>query len=437
MGFLRKSVSTFITQIFLMIIGMASGIIAARVLGPEVKGQAALLTMIAQLLFMFCTMGLGSAFSFFIAKKMYPSRQILSLAFISTVTFGGIGIAIFYATWSWHVDIWSGIPPTLILYAALLSVTYIYSNYLTRIVVGYGRIYSMNVGDSTRSIIGFLGVVFFLVVWNFGLNGLMLSMWLAQLAQIMVLLYILKADLKPAVFWRDGLLKASFSYGIKAHALLLINFLNYRLDMLLLKYYRDSTAVGYYSLAVGMAELMWLVPNAAVAPLFSGVAASDEEDRSLVTLRTVRWSLIFLVILSLCGILAGRPFITLLYGVDFLPAFKPFLWLLPGICFFPLFKLLIIDLAARGYPGYGTISSVVALLTNIGLNILLIPRMGMAGAALATSISYSLMSFLSLIFFIRVTNHSLRDIFWITTEERAVFFQLLFSIYDRLSFGGK
>jgi O-antigen/teichoic acid export membrane protein len=139
--------------------------------------------------------------------------------------------------------------------------------------------------------------------------------------------------------------------------------------------------------------------------------------------------------MALGGVLVGRPFIALLYGADFLPSFVPFLWLLPGICLFPIFKLLTVDLAARGYPGYGTVASAAALAANIGGNVLLIPRMGMAGAALATTISYSCMSLLCLVFFVRKTGYGLRDIFLIEAEERQIIRQFVTSALGRWKSG--
>jgi O-antigen/teichoic acid export membrane protein len=45
---------------------------------------------------------------------------------------------------------------------------------------------------------------------------------------------------------------------------------------------------------------------------------------------------------------------------------------------------------ARGYPRLIFWSGLVSLLVNIALNIILIPRYGISGAAVATSISYTL-----------------------------------------------
>ena len=419
MGFLKKSVATFVTQIVLMFISMATGIIVARVLGPEIKGQAALLGNLTQILFMCGSLGLGSAFSFFVAKRKYPFRQIMTLALLCALLFGTMVNAGFYLSWPLHVSMWKGIPSNLVILTTILSILYIYSLYLVRILVGHGRIYSMNIASSVSTVTNFIAVGFFLLIWPLGLRGVVTALWLAAIAQLGFLAWALKNDLRPAPCLEFDFLRRTFAYGIKAHALLIINFLNYRLDIFLLQYLTGDTAeVGYYSLAVGMAELMWMVPNSAVAPLFSGVAQSDGENRSVITIRTCRWSLIFLAVLAVGGIFLGRPFLRLLYGTAYLPSFGLFLWLLPGICLFPLFKLLIIDLAARGFPGYGTIASAIALVVNIGANIFLIPQFGGKGAAMATSISYSIMSCMSLMFFMRATGYTVKEIFNIDRTER-------------------
>jgi len=432
MDFLKKSAATFVTQVVLMFISMATGVIVARVLGPEIKGQAALLGNLTQILFMCGSLGLGSAFSFFVAKKKYPFRQIMTLALLCALLFGTMVNVGFYLSWPLHASMWKGIPLNLVILSTILSILCIYSLYLVRILVGHGRIYSMNIASSVSKVTSLIAVILLLLVWHLGLRGVVMALWLAAIAQLGFLAWALKNDLRPAPCLEFDFLRTTFAYGIKAHALLIINFLNYRLDIFLLQYLTgDSAKVGYYSLAVGMAELMWMVPNSVVAPLFSGVAQSDADDRSVITLRTCRWSLIFLAVLAVGGILLGRPFIRLLYGTVYLPSFELFLWLLPGICLFPLFKLLIVDLAARGFPGYGTIASAIALVVNIGANIFLIPQFGGKGAAMATSLSYSLMAMISLFFFIRHTRHSLREIFVVDNEEREIIFSKILQIMKK------
>lgn len=418
MSFLKQSAVTLGTQILLMFIGVATGVVVARVLGPELKGQAALLGMLTEVLFMCGSLGLGSAFSFFIAKKRYPSQQIMTLAIVAALLLGVLVNALFYLSWPLHSAVWSGIPFKLVIISTALVFISLFSNYLVRIIVGYGKIYSMNIAGALKTILNFILVVLLVFSLHFGLNGVVYSLCLASMVEVAFLAIVLRKDIRPRFFWNGDFLRATFSYGVKAHALLIINFLNYRLDIFLLQYLTgDSSKVGYYSLAVGMAELMWLFPNSLVAPLFSGIAQSDTLDRSVITLRTCRWSLLFLSIVAVAGIFLGRPFIHLLYGVEYLPSFIPFLLLLPGVCLFPLFKLLIIDLSARGYPGYGTITSMIALVINVGANIILIPRYGGAGAAIATSLSYIVMAGLSVLFFVRISKHSVLELFTFDKQE--------------------
>jgi len=167
-----------------------------------------------------------------------------------------------------------------------------------------------------------------------------------------------------------------------------------------------------------MAEMMWLFPNATVAPLFARVAQFDAKDRSIITLRTCRWSTALLAVLAIGMVVLGRPAIYLLYGKEFLPSYEACLWLLPGICLFPFFKLMNVDLAARGHPGYGTVASFVALVVNIVTNVVLIPRLGIVGAAMATTLSYSVMACIGTAFFLRVTRYTFQDVLCFDSEER-------------------
>ena len=167
------------------------------------------------------------------------------------------------------------------------------------------------------------------------------------------------------------------------------------------------------------------MPNSTIAPLFNRIAGGDGEDRSELTVRTCRWSLYFLVAISGAMLLCGRFFIELLYGAEYLPSYLPFIFLLPGVCLFPVCKLLNVDLAARGMPGYGTITSAVALVANISVNLVLIPRFGTVGAAISSSISYSLMSLLSVLFFMKVSGMPFRKIFLIEKSELEYIWNLL------------
>jgi O-antigen/teichoic acid export membrane protein len=99
-----------------------------------------------------------------------------------------------------------------------------------------------------------------------------------------------------------------------------------------------------------------------------------------------------LVIVGL-GVLADT-FVPIYYGDEFRPAIEPLLLLLPGVLGFAFARPII----AVG-EGIGSMKNLIlatgsASVLNIALNLVLIPRFGMYGAAVSTSIGYGSMAIL-------------------------------------------
>jgi Na+-driven multidrug efflux pump len=88
-------------------------------------------------------------------------------------------------------------------------------------------------------------------------------------------------------------------------------------------------------------------------------------------------------------------------------------------------KVLTNEIAGRGRPIINTIAAGVSLIINISLNILLIPTMGISGAALASTISYSVTSVIVFIAFIRISHNSIFDTLIIKPRDLRVYAQLL------------
>ena len=73
--------------------------------------------------------------------------------------------------------------------------------------------------------------------------------------------------------------------------------------------------------------------------------------------------------------------------------------LLPGVVLLGAGKVLTNDIAGRGYPHYNSIVAGLTLVITVALDLLLIPRMGILGAALASSAAYSSTFLLSMMFY--------------------------------------
>jgi O-antigen/teichoic acid export membrane protein len=99
-----------------------------------------------------------------------------------------------------------------------------------------------------------------------------------------------------------------------------------------------------------------------------------------------------------------------LYGKDFTGSVYPLLSLLPGILIFNLGKILANDLAGRGRVDINLFITGIGTVINITANLLLIPRIGAVGAALSSTISYSVVTLLFISRYIRLTQSHWTDL---------------------------
>ncbi|MGH7393406.1 MAG: polysaccharide biosynthesis C-terminal domain-containing protein, partial [Candidatus Rokuibacteriota bacterium] len=67
-------------------------------------------------------------------------------------------------------------------------------------------------------------------------------------------------------------------------------------------------------------------------------------------------------------------------------------WLLPGIFTLSIGKVLVAELLAREKPSYASWATAIATVVNVAGTLTLVPRLGIAGAAISSSIAYSVLS---------------------------------------------
>jgi O-antigen/teichoic acid export membrane protein len=166
--------------------------------------------------------------------------------------------------------------------------------------------------------------------------------------------------------------------------------------------------------------------------LFPKISSLKSVESNNLTPRISRHTFFITIFLSLVLAILAKPLIKLFFGITFLPSLIPLLILLPGIIALSVSKVLTADLAGRGKPQYGTYSSFVSLLLNILLNLWLIPRWGISGAAFATTVAYILSTLLVINFFIKISNKSYFEILVIKKQDLQEYRKILVNIRNRI-----
>lgn len=168
-----------------------------------------------------------------------------------------------------------------------------------------------------------------------------------------------------------------------------------RIDQVMLRHYLDATAVGIYDAAVRLSDVWYIIPNILLSSLFPAIINAKHTAHRTYQRRITHLATLLLV-LSICvalptSFLSGT-IVHLLYGDSYVGSdtvLMIYIWSLAG---FSLGQLMNMFLIAENYTGTYLVSSVVTVLVNVALNIALIPSFGVAGAAIATLISYSLIA---------------------------------------------
>ena len=190
-----------------------------------------------------------------------------------------------------------------------------------------------------------------------------------------------------AFTWGDRrILRRTFSVGWRGAASALLIFLLLKSDVFLIDHYLGKAAVGSYRVATLFAEMMQRVADVASAVLLAKVVRDQDEDR--LSLRVARSVMLFSVAAALVLLTAGRILIGWIFP-SYPEAFPPLAWMLPGLVFLGLGSVCNTKLAGQGYPAITLWAAGAAFALNLGLNLYLIPALGLRGAALSTSLAYA------------------------------------------------
>jgi O-antigen/teichoic acid export membrane protein len=409
---IKNSISTFITSIVMVPVGLITSIILARLLGPSGKGSFDLFFATPALLLTLIGFSLPAGITYFVAKKdislsqlffgLFPLiflQGILALCLLIIVNQTKISSAFLPIEYGYS---------SIYLIFLILLVTLVMS-YLRAIFLGKQIINTLNMTDLLLK----SGLLLFLLL-NFGAyywfkySITVVNIVLGNICVMILLIMMLfrkMISLPTAVKIEKINLKEIIYYSIPCYFSNAIQFLNYRLDIFLVSLFIGTSGLGLYTIAVSIAQLIWLSSNAIATALFPAIASSqhDSINKAEQIAQLTRFVFFSSVVLAL-AFACLSPLIPLFYGESFRPSIKAMLCLLPGITIFTIANILASFFAGIGKPQKNLIVSTSGVVFSVALDLLLIPKWGIIGASITSSISYSISTILLIIFFVQETH---------------------------------
>lgn len=410
MSYKRNIASNFVTQICVSILAFITSIIIARTLGSADKGYAAYLILIFTLIGEYGNFGLLKATIFFQKRTDYQEEYIYSnnQSFV-TLNFLIIAVIIivlrvgekFLSAYSFfHVA------------CGLVIIFFTFSNLnLNNFYIGNERIRESNKYNILMSLFRSITLG---VLWMS--NRLNVDAYVGVFSISMIFLWIMLYR-NSGVKWKFTLdfvlLRKQILFGFWIYSSTLLIYLNYRIDQFLIKGILGVAEMGVYSVSVSLAELLFLIPGSvgtAILGKLYNIDFSSIKERKNITAVTVKYTFYICLGLGIVG-MAMTPLIPWVYGSEYAGASMPTLILFIGVIFASIGKVSSSYFQSIGNTVYHLIITGSTFSINVILNFILIPRMGINGAAVASSISYFMYGVLYIIAFIKIEEFSLRDFF--------------------------
>ena len=413
---LPKTLHAFGVNIFLLPLGIATSVLIARTVGPTGKGSLDLIIATAALLAMALSVSLPQGVTFVVAQGKAAANVIASQlifvsmlqAFVALVVLVLLRFTSYFQLFlpNWGLWILGGV----VLYVWVDLIT----KFWAAILIGQQQIAIVNNSEFVGRVTQFVSL--FLLGGALYLSGKQLSvgfLFLVALSASVLISVLLLASLGFKFQWSRDLsgLKGALAFAVPCYGANLAQFLNYKLDVFVVGFFAGAASVGRYTLAVSLGQLLWLMSNSVASVLLPKIAASTDEGGSIRhTALVTRLSLWATALCGLALAVLATQAIPLLYGEAFRPSIMALIWLLPGIVVFSVANVLAAYIAGIGKPRLNLIVSGVSLIVTIGLDLALIPNLNIVGAAIASTVSYSLSALLLIVFFIRETGASVREV---------------------------
>lgn len=373
-----------------MLARFLASVLIARGLGAEGRGVYALALAAPGLLLGFTGIGLGEATTVLIGKGKHQRERVIASMNFLMLLICAAGFAIYFGLSPLIMKaLRQSLPADVYMLAFCVFPLSLYWGGNASAALGLSMARRVAWGRLLNNLI-FLAIVLALYLGGLGVKAALAAFILAFAAENAYLLYYIRRETSVGISFDFEMIKEQAALGWHVFWGGLFTQVTRRLDIFLVNFFSGPGPLGIYVVAYSVAEFLLSVPNIYSRAAFSSAAVSSGKQGFSVSGAALRQSLLLMAVCGAALALLMKPLILKVYTAEFLSAVVPALVLLPGVIMFGLSSLLGNIFTGYARPQEITKAAVIACAATLGLDLLLIPRYGIMGAAAASTAAYTL-----------------------------------------------
>jgi O-antigen/teichoic acid export membrane protein len=380
---IRASVEAAGYKVLIILVNGATGILCARYLAPEGRGELAALNLWYVFLASTSTMGVPSALTFWLCRHPEKKQETLGTSIVLALLTSVVAIVVgFFGMPHWL----HSYPPEIILYARIFLLNTPIS---AMFLVGRAALESQSQfrASSTSILVPPIGTLVVLVGlalthqltpvtagWAYVLAGIPSFLWM---------LWLLHRQFTPVYNHFFATARTLLAYGIRSYGVDFCGTMALYIDQALVVRLLLPGAMGIYVVALSASRMLNIFHTAAVMVLFPKAVSRSPAEVLAMTERAARISTL---IATACGAVVafvGPQLLHIFYGHAYSSAVGVLRILIVEVILSGATLVISQAFMALNRPGTVTAIQASGLILTVPLMLVLTPRFGTEGAAVS------------------------------------------------------
>lgn len=385
--------------------GFLTNVIGAHLIGPAGLGAAGAALTIATIGAISSNLGLNIATIYLLGRSPDERATIVGrVALLSLIVASGATIVVLAAALLLRTSVLGGAGLDLAVTAAMLGAGLLLFELTGGMLLGLHRRRAYIVVQVIEAMVALALTGPILLFVSRSASGFLGAAALAYWIGVCVSVSIIWRELgRISLQYSGQFTRDALRIGLRGQIGNILQFLNLRLDLLLIPALLNLSSAGVYLVAVRVSEVLTQVSGSAASLLFPHVAAQAERDATATTERAARVTLLTVLAGGVVLALIAEPLLGIAFGPEFARGSLTVRITLAAMIPLSIVRLLAGDLKGRGRPGLVSIAAFVAVIATVTFDLWLIPAFGIEGAALASLLTYSTSATFLLVAYRRIT----------------------------------